>query len=80
MPSDFEINQALQSEMKRRCMASLTAVKAAALLEEMGVLPDSPDRPGRELRRRLRAGKITGSRQISNGHWYIDCLQPPAAE
>lgn len=80
MPSDFEINQALQNEMKRRCMTSLSAVKAAALLDEIGVLPDSPDRPGRELRRRLRAGKITGARRLANRHWYIDCVQTKPTE
>ncbi|XAM00889.1 hypothetical protein OT109_05785 [Phycisphaeraceae bacterium D3-23] len=72
MAEVFRMNHRLQSEMRRRCINTLTAVDAAAILDEAGLLADSPDRPGRDLRRLLRDGKINGARQLPNRRWFID--------
>lgn len=72
MPEPVIINQVLQNTMAERCIDTISAVDAAAILDEVGVLADSPDRPGRELRRLLRDGLITGARQLPNRRWFID--------
>lgn len=71
MANVLEINQALQVTMKERCLNSVTAVKAAAILDEKGVLKDSDSRPGASLRNLLRKGSITGARQDYDKRWYV---------
>lgn len=71
MPDIDAINRTLQSEMQLKCNSSLTAVEAAGILDRAGLLADSHDRPGRELRRLLREGKIEGGRQLDNQRWFI---------
>lgn len=75
MPEPVLINQILQKTMAERCVDTIAAVDAAAILDEAGVLSDSPDRPGRELRRLLRGGLIQGSRQLPNRRWFIDRIK-----
>ena len=71
MPNDFSINERLQSELLKRGLESVSAVEAAKWLDKAGLLPDSIDRPGRELRHMLRAKKIRGGVQELNGRWFI---------
>lgn len=51
----------------------VTAVEAAAELDRLGLLRDSPDRPGFALRRLLRDGRIENARQEAGRWWFIDC-------
>jgi hypothetical protein len=72
MASDFQINEYLQAELERRGLAEVAAVEAAQWLDAARILPNSKDRPGRELRRLLRAKKIVGARQELNTRWFIE--------
>ena len=68
-----EISEHLQRELRRRKnVSSVSAVDAAQWLDQARLLRDSPDRPGRSLRRLLRRGKITGARQEMNNRWFIE--------
>jgi TDG/mug DNA glycosylase family protein len=82
--SPAEIDQFLQAELARRRLGEVTAVKAAAWLDEAGLLPDSPSRPGLPLRKLLRAGRIRSGEQRppqKHGNWFIvrRGLQAPSA-
>ena len=74
--SDDEISEFLQLVLKIRKSSRVTAVDAAKWLDCVGILSDSPQRPGLPLRKRLRAGGIRGQHQESNGRWYIEAIQP----
>jgi hypothetical protein len=66
-----EIGEFLQLVLRVRRLSRVTAVSAAAWLDSVGILRDSKQRPGKPLRDLLRAGKIHGQNQQSNGRWYI---------
>lgn len=72
--SPDEIDRFLQAELVRRRLGEVTAVEAAAWLDEAGLLPDSPSRPGLPLRNLLRAGRIRSGEQRppqKHGNWFI---------
>jgi TDG/mug DNA glycosylase family protein len=72
--SPVEIDGFLQAELVRCKLAEVTAVEAAAWLDEAGLLPDSPSRPGLPLRKLLRAGRIRSGEQRppqKHGNWFI---------
>ena len=77
MPDITLINNFLQMELKRRGEREVAAVEAAKWLDHAGILRDSPMRPGKPLRERLRAGEILGQRQELNGRWFIELLTSP---
>ncbi len=66
------INRFLQGELARRSLSEVAAVEAASWLEEEGLLKDSTQRAGKPLRDLLRAGVISGQRQMANRRWFID--------
>ncbi len=67
-----EIDGFLQAELVRRRLGEETAVEAAAWLDEAGLLPDSPTRPGLPLRKLLSAGRIrSGEPPQKHGNWFI---------
>jgi len=69
-----EIDRFLQVELVRRRLGEVSAVEAAAWLDEQGLLPDSPSRPGLPLRNLLRAGRIRSGEQRppqKHGNWFI---------
>ena len=68
------INEFLQEHLSQPGAAELTAVEAATLLAQAGLLADSRHRPGLPLRNLLRAGQIVGADQRpprKNGRWFI---------
>jgi TDG/mug DNA glycosylase family protein len=72
--SPAEIDRFLQAELVRRRLGEVTAVKAAAWLDEALLLPDSASRPGLPLRKLLRAGRIRSGEQRppqKHGNWFI---------
>jgi TDG/mug DNA glycosylase family protein len=72
--SPAEIDRFLQVELARRRLGEVTAVEAAAWLDEDGLLRDSPSRPGLPLRNLLRAGRIRSGEQRppqKHGNWFI---------
>lgn len=72
--SPDEIDRYLQAELVRRRLGEVTAVEAATWLNEAGLLPDSPSRPGLPLRKLLRAGRIRSGEQRppqKHGSWFI---------
>jgi hypothetical protein len=71
--SVVEINAALQRFACGDPRQEVTAVEAAAALDRLGVLHDSPDRPGLPLRRLLREGRIEHARQDGGRWWFIEC-------
>jgi double-stranded uracil-DNA glycosylase len=74
VPSPAEFDRFLQAELVRRRLEEVTAVKAAGWLDESGLLPDSPSRPGLPLRKLLRAGRIRSGEQRppqKHGNWFI---------
>jgi hypothetical protein len=66
-----EIGEFLQLVLRVRRLPRVSAVTAAAWLDAVGILRDSPARPGKPLRDLLRAGKILGQVQLRNGRWYV---------
>lgn len=70
----------VQLQLERRSQLSVSAVEAAAWLNEAGILSDSGHRPGLPLRNFLRDGSIIGQRQESNHRWYIDRIPNIAIE
>jgi hypothetical protein len=67
--SDF-----IQKELRRKSLTEVRAVEAARWLDRAGLLADSRDRPGRNLRKLLREGSIAGAVQRPPGRygsWYI---------
>lgn len=72
--SPAEIDRYLQAELTRRRLGEVTAVEAAAWLDDAGLLPDSASRPGLPLRKMLRAGKIRSGDQRppqKHGNWFV---------
>ena len=63
------INRFLQNKLRK--ISSVGAVEAARWLDEAGILQDSVQRPGRELRSLLRKNQIQGQEQLPNGRWII---------
>lgn len=80
MPDLNEINGIIQSELTCRDLPCTTAVEAANWLAGAGALRDSATRPGKPLRDLLRAGRIAGQRQDSNGRWYIERVKRATAD
>jgi hypothetical protein len=72
--STHDISDFIQFVLKVRKLPCVTAVTAAEWLNSVGILRDSPQRPGLPLRRLLRAGKIRGQHQESNSRWSINAL------
>lgn len=68
-----EINRALQAIACRRADGEVTAVEAAKELDHLGLLRDSPSRPGKPPRDVLRAGRIAHSRQEAGRWWFVRC-------
>ncbi len=74
---NFEnINRFLQEKLQKAKRYEVGAVEAASWLDQAGLLSDSKDRPGRELRRILRKNLIHGQEQLPNGRWTIRLVQP----
>ncbi len=72
--STREINEFIQSRLRVEKLDEVTAVEAAKWLDRAGLLGDSKDRPGRNLRALLREGLIVGSVQdppMKHGRWFI---------
>lgn len=61
----------LDKYIERNGIDALTAVEAAEILDEAGILNDSLSRPGKPLRDILRSGYIKHAYQLSNGRWFI---------
>lgn len=61
----------LDKYIERNGIDALTAVEAAEILDEAGVLNDSFGSPGKPLRNILRKGCIEHAYQLSNGRWFI---------
>jgi len=72
MATDIQVNDHLQAELRRRDLGEVSAVDAAAWLDAAGLCRDSIDRPGRELRRLLRGGRIVGARHEVNRRRFIE--------
>jgi len=66
-----QINRYIQTELRQRRLTDVSAVEAARWLDEAGLLPDSPDRPGKPLRQLLRDNEIRGGFQDASGRWWI---------
>lgn len=67
--SDF-----IQEQLQRKALSEVRAVEAARWLDTAGLLPDSPSRPGRNLRNLIRNGEVAGAIQRppgKHGSWYI---------
>jgi hypothetical protein len=74
LASDAEISAFLQRNLAILGLVEVPAVQAARWLDEGGLLADSPARPGKPLRDRLRAGRIASAEQRpsgANGRWFI---------
>lgn len=72
--SVVEINSFLQRRLGIERLDEVTANEAAKWLDRAGLLADSSDRPGRNLRNLLRDGSIRGSIQRpsgKHGRWFI---------
>jgi hypothetical protein len=67
------INAALQRLACADPRGEVTAVEAAAELDRLGLLRDSPARPGLPLRRLLREGRFEHTRQDGGRWWFIEC-------
>lgn len=61
----------LDKYIEKNDIDALTAVEAAEILDEAGILNDSSSRPGKLLRDILRAGEIEHAYQLNNGRWFI---------
>lgn len=61
----------LDKYIERNGIDALTAVEAAEILDEAGILNDSSSSPGKPLRNILRSGEIKHAYQLSNGRWFI---------
>ena len=66
------INEFIQNQLILRTKEKVTAVEAARWLDEAGILKDSNQRPGKNLRDLLREGLIIGQKQFSNNRWVIN--------
>lgn len=72
-----EINAALQRFACARPEQAIAAVEGARELDRLGLLPDSPTRPGKPLRELLRAGAIDNANQDDGRFWFIRCAGLP---
>jgi hypothetical protein len=67
----------INAEIQRLACAApdrrVAAVEAAEDLDRLGLLRDSPSRPGKPLRNLLRAGLIAHAYQEGGRFWYIEC-------
>lgn len=68
-----EINAALQRFACASPEQEITAVEGARELDRLGLLRDSPTRPGKPLRDLLRAGTIDNANQDGGRFWFIRC-------
>lgn len=69
-----EINTLIHRRLRTEGLEEVTANEAAKWLDRAGLLADSSDRPGRNLRKLLRDGSIRGSIQRpsgKHGRWFI---------
>jgi hypothetical protein len=73
-----EINRALQRFACARADREVGAVEAAAELDRLGLLRDTPDRAGKPLRDLLREGAIVHAYQEPNQRWHIPCAADTA--
>jgi hypothetical protein len=72
MRSDYgTISRFIQAELSRRGLTEVTAVEAAEWLDRAGLLGDSTQRKGKNLRRLLRDHRIPGAVRLPAGHWRI---------
>ena len=71
MSDSSALNQHIQEKLRGHTLDEVDAVTAARWLDEARLLADSPHRPGKNLRYRLRMGAIAGSYQTSSGRWFI---------
>src|SRR4051812_39255244 len=72
--SNVAIDACLQAELLRLGVDEVTAVEAARWLDEAGLLPDSPHRPGLPIRNLLRDGALRSGEQRpprKHGRWFI---------
>jgi hypothetical protein len=72
--SDVEIGAFLQRTLDMLGLTEVDAVQAARWLDQAGLLSDSPSRPGKPLRDRLRSGRIRCGVQRppqQHGRWFI---------
>jgi hypothetical protein len=58
MSDSSALNQHIQEKLRGRTLDEVDAVTAARWLDEARLLADSPHRPGKNLRYRLRRGAI----------------------
>lgn len=86
MPDPPVIAAYIARRLQQQHLDEVSAVDAAAWLDEAGLLKDSASRPGLPLRNLLRAGLIPQAQQrppTSNGRWFIvrtsDMPQAPSA-
>jgi len=70
MVDENRISQFLKDYLRRSKLDRITAVEAARVLDEAGLLRDRPARRGAPLRKLLRAGKICCSRKCGR-FWFI---------
>ena len=82
--SDVEIGAFLQRKLAMLGLTEVDAVQAARWLDQAGLLSDSPSRPGKPLRDRLRAGRILCGVQRppqQHGRWFIiDADKEPGSQ
>ena len=69
----IDINAAIQHLACNHPDQRVTAVEAAAELDRLNLLRDSPARPGKPLRDLLRKGAIDLAYQEGGRFWFIDC-------
>lgn len=68
------INEFVQERLRITSQQEIRAVDAAKLLDEAGILNDSPEKRGRNLRAYLRDGVIQGAEYHTgrpDGKWFI---------
>ena len=75
MPNWPAMSAHLQRRLESEGMPVASAVQAAKWLDEAGLLPDNPSRPGLPLRKRLRNLKRAGQLDLISGA-YQDPPQP----
>lgn len=66
-----DISAFIQVVLRIRGLPRVDAVTAAAWLDAVGILKDSPSRPGKPLRDMLRANMIAGQHQEASHRWFV---------
>jgi len=79
-PNIDAINAAIQQLACGYDENRVTAVEAAAELERLGLLRDSPSRRGKPLRDLLRAGAIEHAYQEGGRLWFVGCATPELSD